>query len=122
MGMGIHGEPGIRRETLKPADEITDEMIDRLVADMPLDRGRRISILVNSLGATPPEELYIMFRRARARFADMGVEIVMPLVGRYATSMEMTGATLTVIALDDELERLLKAPAACAFWNRKSVG
>src|SRR3546814_7985634 len=82
--------------------------IDRLVADMPLDRGRRISILVNSLGATPPEELYIMFSRARSRFADMGVDIVMPLVGRYATSMEMTGATLTVIALDDELERLLK--------------
>src|SRR3546814_16132749 len=91
MGMGIHGEPGIRRETLKPADEITDEMIDRLVADMPLDRGRRISILVNSLGAPPPEELYILFRRARSRFADMGVDIVMPLVGRLATPTGLTG-------------------------------
>ncbi len=117
MGMGIHGEPGIRREKLKTADEITDEMIDLLLADRPLNRGDRVSILVNSLGATPHEELYIMFRRARKRLADIGVEIVMPLVGRYATSMEMTGATITMIALDEELERFLKAPAACAFWQ-----
>lgn len=117
MGMGIHGEPGIRREKLKTADEITDEMIDLLLADRPLNRGDRVSILVNSLGATPHEELYIMFRRARKRLADIGVEIVMPLVGRYATSMEMTGATITIIALDEELERFLKAPAACAFWQ-----
>jgi dihydroxyacetone kinase-like protein len=117
MGMGIHGEPGIWRDKLKPADAITDEMLDRLVADRPLERGQRVSILVNSLGATPLEELYIMYRRARARLSDIGAEIVMPLVGRYATSMEMTGATITLIALDEELERYLKAPAACAYWQ-----
>jgi dihydroxyacetone kinase-like protein len=117
MGMGIHGEPGIWRDRLKPADAITDEMLDRILADQPLQRGDRVSILVNSLGATPLEELYIMFRRAKARLSDIGVEIVMPLVGRYATSMEMTGATVTVIKLDAELERLLKAPADCAFWK-----
>ena len=65
MGMGIHGEPGIWRAELKPADAITDEMVDRLLADMPLHAGDRISLLVNSLGATPPEELYIMFARAK---------------------------------------------------------
>ena len=117
MGMGIHGEPGIWRDSLKPADAITDEMIDRILADRPLARGDRVSVLVNSLGATPLEELYIMYRRVRQRFDAAGVEIVMPLVGRYATSMEMTGATLTVIALDDELETCLKAPAACAYWR-----
>nr|WP_210292042.1 dihydroxyacetone kinase subunit DhaK [Aurantimonas endophytica] len=117
MGMGIHGEPGIWRDSLKPADAITDEMIDRILADRPLARGDRVSVLVNSLGATPLEELYIMYRRVRQRFDEAGVEIVMPLVGRYATSMEMTGATLTVIALDDELETYLKAPAACAYWR-----
>lgn len=117
MGMGIHGEPGIWRDSLKPADAITDEMIDRILADRPLARGDRVSVLVNSLGATPLEELYIMYRRVRQRFDAAGVEIVMPLVGRYATSMEMTGATLTVIALDDELETYLKAPAACAYWR-----
>jgi len=115
--MGIHGEPGIRRERLKPADAIVDEMMDRLFADMPLGRGDSVSILVNSLGATPPEELYIMYRRARARLSDLGVGVVMPLIGRYATSMEMAGATITLCHLDDEMERLLNAPCHCAFWT-----
>jgi dihydroxyacetone kinase-like protein len=115
--MGIHGEPGIWRAAIRTADVIADEMIDRLVDDQPLAAGDRISILVNSLGATPAEELYILYRHARKRLDALGVEIVMPLVGRYATSMEMTGATITIIKLDEELERLLKAPADCAFWR-----
>ena len=117
MGMGIHGEPGIWRAELKAADAITDEMIDRLVADMPLASGDRVSILVNSLGATPPEELYIMFSHAKRRLDGLGVRTVMPLVGRFATSMEMAGATITLCRLDDELETLLLAPADCAFWR-----
>lgn len=117
MGMGIHGEPGIWRDKLKTADAIVEEMLDHLHADMPLGRGDQVSILVNSLGATPPEELYIMYRRARAILNDRGVGIVMPLVGRYATSMEMAGATITICRLDGELEALLKAPAECAFWR-----
>ena len=117
MGMGIHGEPGIWRAPLKSADSIMDEMLDRLLADRPLTKGERISALVNSLGATPPEELYILYRRLQQRVKQLGVEIVMPLVGRYATSMEMTGATVTLCRLDDELERLLKASCHCAFWN-----
>ncbi|WP_404863220.1 dihydroxyacetone kinase subunit DhaK [Georhizobium sp. MAB10] len=117
MGMGIHGEPGIWRDALRPADQIVDEMIDRILADHPFSRGDRLSVLVNSLGATPLEELYIMYRKVKQRFDDIGAEIVMPLVGRYATSMEMTGATITTIALDEELERYLKAPAACAYWR-----
>ncbi|WP_404862636.1 dihydroxyacetone kinase subunit DhaK [Georhizobium sp. MAB10] len=117
MGMGIHGEPGIWRDALRPADQIVDEMIDRILADHPFSKGDRLSVLVNSLGATPLEELYIMYRKVKQRFDDIGAEIVMPLVGRYATSMEMTGATITTIALDEELERYLKAPAACAYWR-----
>ena len=117
MGMGIHGEPGIWRDKLKSADAITDEMVERLLADMPLAAGDRVSVLVNSLGATPPEELYIMYRRVKAALEGTGAAIVMPLVGRYATSMEMTGATITLCKLDDELEALLKEPAACAFWQ-----
>ena len=117
MGMGIHGEPGIWRDQLKTADEITDEMMDRLLADMPLGSNDCCSIMVNSLGATPPEELYIMYRRASARLESVGARIAMPLVGRYATSMEMTGATITICKLDEELEALLKAPCHCAFWT-----
>jgi phosphoenolpyruvate---glycerone phosphotransferase subunit DhaK len=117
MGMGIHGEPGVQRGPLQPADRIADEMLDRILADMPLGSKDRISVLVNSLGATPPEELYILYRRVAARLDDLKLQIVRPLVGRYATSMEMAGASLTVCRLDEELERLLKAPAECAFWK-----
>ena len=117
MGMGIHGEPGIWRDKLKTANEIVDEMWERLQSDRKLGKDDSVSILLNSLGATPPEELYIMYRRLAKHLADAGVSIVMPLVGRYATSMEMTGASLTIFQLDDELEEFLKAPASCAFWQ-----
>jgi phosphoenolpyruvate---glycerone phosphotransferase subunit DhaK len=117
MGMGIHGEPGVWRGKLRTADAISAEMLDLLLADLPVARGDRVSVLVNSLGATPPEELFILYRQVAARFSDIGATIVMPLVGRYATSMEMTGVSFTLCKLDDELERLLKAPAECAFWK-----
>ena len=117
MGMGIHGEPGVWRGKLRTADAIAAEMLDLLLADLPVARGDRVSVLVNSLGATPPEELYILYRQVAARFRDIGATIVMPLVGRYATSMEMAGVSFTLCKLDDELERLLKAPAECAFWK-----
>ncbi len=117
MGMGIHGEPGIWRDKLRSADHIAEEMLSRLLADMPVKAGDRVSVMVNSLGATPPEELYIVYRYLKARFDGIGAQVVMPLVGRYATSMEMTGMTLTLCKLDDELETLLKAPCECAFWK-----
>ena len=117
MGMGIHGEPGVWRGKLRSADDIANEMIDKLLEDKGVGRGDKVSPLVNSLGATPPEELYILYRVVAARLRDAGAEIVMPLVGRYATSMEMTGVSLTFCYLDDELEALLKAPAECAFWR-----
>jgi phosphoenolpyruvate---glycerone phosphotransferase subunit DhaK len=115
MGMGIHGEPGIYKSAIKTADAIVEEMLAKLHADKPLTG--RLSILVNSLGATPPEELYIAYRKAKAILDRHGATVVMPLVGRYATSMEMTGMTITVCHLDDELEKLLKAPCDCAFWR-----
>ncbi len=117
MGMGIHGEPGVWRGKLKSADEIANEMVDLLLADMDSGKGSRVGVLVNSLGATPPEELYILYRIVKSRLEGQGIEIVMPLVGRYATSMEMTGVSFTFCELDSELEELLKAPAHCAFWS-----
>lgn len=117
MGMGIHGEPGVWRDKLRPADAIAGEMMDRLLADMPLSGGDRVSVMVNSLGATPPEELYILYRVVKARLEATGASIVMPLVGRYATSMEMAGVSFTLCKLDAELEALLKAPCDCAFWS-----
>lgn len=117
FGMGIHGEPGIWRGAMKTADALVDEMLDHLVPELPLERGARVAVLVNSLGATPHEELYILYRRVSQRLDAWGVTPVMPLVGRYATSMEMAGASLTLMALDSELERLLNAPAKCPFWR-----
>ena len=117
MGMGIHGEPGIWRDQLKEADVIADEMIERLLADRPEGAGTRASILVNSLGATPLEELFILYRRARAKLEAAGITIVRPLVGHYATSMEMAGASISLCFVDDEIEALLAAPARCPFWT-----
>jgi len=117
MGMGIHGEPGIWRGKLRTADEIASEMMERLLADMPLGTGDRVSVMVNSLGATPPEELYILYNKVKAVLELAGSTIVMPLVGRYATSMEMAGVSFTLCKLDEELETLLTAPCDCAFWR-----
>jgi dihydroxyacetone kinase-like protein len=117
FGMGIHGEPGIWRGAMKSADALADEMLAHLLPEFELARGSRVAVLVNSLGATPHEELYILYRRVAKVLADKGAIPVMPLVGRYATSMEMAGASLTLMPLDSELERLLKAPAACPFWR-----
>lgn len=117
MGMGIHGEPGVWRGKLQTADAMAGEMMDRLLADMPLSSGDKVSVMVNSLGATPPEELYILYNIVKARLDEAGATVVMPLVGRYATSMEMAGVSFTLCKLDDELEALLKAPCDCAFWS-----
>ncbi len=117
MGMGIHGEPGVWRDKLRPADAIAHEMMDRLFADMPLSRGDRVSVMVNSLGATPPEELYILYRIVKARLDAAGAVTVMPLVGRYATSMDMAGVSFTMLKLDAELEGYLTDPCDCAFWR-----
>jgi dihydroxyacetone kinase-like protein len=117
FGMGIHGEPGIWRGAMKTADALADEMLQHLLPELPVERGGRVAVLVNSLGATPHEELYILYRRVAQVLAGRGITPVMPLVGRYATSMEMAGASLTLLPLDAELERLLKAPADCPFWR-----
>jgi phosphoenolpyruvate---glycerone phosphotransferase subunit DhaK len=115
IGMGIHGEPGVRRGALRTADEIAGEMLQMLLVDMPLAAGDRVSVLVNSLGATPLEELYICYCYVAQELAAMGVAIVAPLVGRYATSMEMAGMSFTLCKLDAELESLLTAPCECPF-------
>jgi dihydroxyacetone kinase-like protein len=115
IGMGIHGEPGVRRGVLRTADETAEEMLGMLLADMPLNSGDRVSLLANSLGATPLEELYIVYRYVERRLRGLGVTIVAPLVGRYATSMEMAGMSVTVCRLDAELEKLLLAPCDCPF-------
>lgn len=118
IGMGIHGEPGVRRGPLETADRVSDHLLDALLADLPHQRGDRIDILVNGLGATPVEELYILYRRAAGRLAGAGLEVRRAWVGEYATSLEMAGASISLLRTDDELARLLDAPAQSPFLTR----
>ena len=118
IGMGIHGEPGKVREKLQTADQITERMMDALLADLQPAAGDRLAIMVNGLGATPPEELYIIFRKAHAILTGQGIGIHRAYVGEYATSMEMAGASITLMRLDDELAGLLDHPAQTPFFTQ----
>ena len=113
--MGIHGEPGIQRSKMMKADEIADEMAQRVMADLPFERGDEVAVLVNGLGATPPEELFILFNRIHDVLAGHGLKIWRTFIGEYATSMEMAGASLTLLRLNDEFKTLLDAPAFSPF-------
>jgi phosphoenolpyruvate---glycerone phosphotransferase subunit DhaK len=117
IGMGIHGEPGVARGPLERADAITDAMLDRMLTEMNLSRGDKVAVLVNSLGATPLMELYIMNRRLVQRLSDLGVGIHATWVGNYCTSLEMAGASLTLHHLDGELQTMLDHPCDCAMFR-----
>jgi len=117
IGMGIHGEPGMRREALRPADAVTDEIMDAILAEMGAARGDRVAVLVNSLGSTPLMELYILNRRVSQRMAEAGLTVHRTLVGPLCTSLEMMGASITVMHLDDELQRLIDHPCTCAMFS-----
>jgi dihydroxyacetone kinase-like protein len=118
IGMGIHGEPGKVREKLQTADQITERMMAAILADLQPAAGDRLAVMVNGLGATPPEELYIIFRKAHAILTGQGISIHRAYVGEYATSMEMAGASITLMRLDDELAELLDHPARTPFFTQ----
>jgi len=119
IGMGIHGEPGVARGPLRSADEVTDQLLDGILAEMgAAEAGDRVAVLVNSLGSTPMMELYIMMRRVKARLEDSGLLIHTSLVGNYCTSLEMAGASITVMHLDDELQELIDHPCDCAMFRK----
>jgi phosphoenolpyruvate---glycerone phosphotransferase subunit DhaK len=116
IGIGIHGEPGIRRGKLLSADEITTDILERLVADLGLRGGEQVSVLVNGLGATPLEELYIVYRKVNQILSSLRVDIYRPYIGEFATSLEMAGCSITLLKLDGELTPLLDAPAASPLF------
>lgn len=114
VGVGIHGEPGRRRDKMKPADAIVDEIFDAVASDLPFKSGDRVALMINGLGGTPPSELYVLYRRAAIRAKEAGLKVVRNYVGNYCTSLEMAGASLTLLKLDKEIEDLLAAPAEIA--------
>lgn len=117
IGIGIHGEPGIHRGPLTSADDIADTIFDAVSKDLDLTSGDRVAVLVNGLGATPLEELYVLYRRVHQRLGDLGVVIERRYIGEYATSLEMAGASISLLKVDDEILELLDAPARSPFFE-----
>jgi phosphoenolpyruvate---glycerone phosphotransferase subunit DhaK len=115
FGVGIHGEPGRERRTIKDADAIMDDMLQAVVPDLPYRSGDRVALMINGLGGTPVSELYILYRHAYRRLRDQGITVGRSYVNEYCTSLDMAGASLTLVRLDDEIERLLTAPAETAI-------
>ena len=116
IGMGIHGEPGIKREKLKKADILVDDLCEIIFKDFELLSKDKVSIMINSLGATPLEELYIVSKRVNEIFSKLEIDIVKSYVGRYATSLEMAGMSITVLKLNDDLSKALLNHSECPFW------
>lgn len=117
IGIGIHGEPGIRRGPLETADEIAEHIVQALVDDLELTSGARVAVLVNGMGATPLEELYVLYRKTHQILSGLGIEIAKRYVGEYATSLEMAGASISLLELNDQRLELLNAPAKSPFFE-----
>ncbi|KYH29214.1 MULTISPECIES: dihydroxyacetone kinase subunit DhaK [Clostridium] len=111
IGMGIHGEPGTHRETIKTADEIAEHLVNKILGDMPLNEGEEVAVMVNGLAGTPLMELYIVNRKVNQMLQAKGVKVYKTLVGEFMTSLEMAGCSVSILKLDDELKELLDAPA-----------
>lgn len=111
VGIGHHGEPGIRVEELKTADGMAEEMLDLILPDLPFGKGDEVVVLLSGLGATPVMEQYIVYSKVADLLAEKGISVYKAYVGNYFTSLEMAGITLTVMKLDDELKQCIDMPA-----------
>jgi dihydroxyacetone kinase len=118
IGIGIHGERGVRRGRLETADRIAEDLLGKISDDLSLARGDDVAVLINGLGATPLEELYILYRYVSRSLEANGVRIRRPYIGEFATSLEMAGASLSVMRLDADLTPLLEAPALTPFYRQ----
>ncbi|KRC49847.1 dihydroxyacetone kinase [Leifsonia sp. Root227] len=114
FGVGIHGEPGRERVKVQPADALVDRMMAAILDDLPFASGDSVLLFVNGMGGTPLSELYIVFRRAAQILDERGITLGRSLVGSLVTSLEMQGASISVLKLDDELTALWDAPVHTA--------
>ncbi|QIS19451.1 dihydroxyacetone kinase family protein [Nocardia terpenica] len=121
VGLGIHGEPGVSTRAMTDADGLARLLVDRVLAEAPAGAGTRITALLNGLGATKYEELFLLWGRVARLLAEAGLELVAPIAGEFVTSLDMAGCSLTVSWLDDELERLWLAPADSPALHRGTV-
>ncbi len=119
VGIGHHGEPGIAVVELEDAAGIAKRMVDVVLPDYPFVKGDEVAVLVSGLGATPVMELYVLYNEIEKLLTEKGIRIHRSYVGNYFTSMEMMGATLTVMKLDDELKELIDMPVNCMGMQQK---
>jgi dihydroxyacetone kinase len=119
IGMGLHGEPGVLRGQLAPADAVAEMLVSRILADQLLASGSEVGVLVNGFGATPLAELFILFRAVHRLLDGAGVTIVRAFVGNYASSIDMAGGSVTLIKLDADLKRWLLAPCESAAFTQR---
>lgn len=122
IGMGIHGEPGLRRSKLLPADQVAEELVERILTDLPFRRGDTVAVLINGLGGTPLEEQYLVCGKVHQLLGESGICVHRTYVGEYATSLEMAGLSVSLCRLDSELARLLDRPADTPFFHQLEKG
>ncbi|MBE7372748.1 dihydroxyacetone kinase family protein [Dermacoccus barathri] len=118
VGLGIHGEPGIAEEKLPSASDLADLLVDRVIAEKPDDAGPKVGAILNGLGATKYEELFVVWGRVARRLDELGLEVVDPEVGELVTSLDMAGISLTLVYLDDELETYWRAGADTPAYKK----
>ncbi|MFW6137812.1 MAG: dihydroxyacetone kinase subunit DhaK, partial [Spirochaetota bacterium] len=118
VGIGHHGETGIKKMEIKPADEIAEMMLDIVLPDLPFQGGDEVCVLLSGLGATPLMEMYILYRKMKQILKNQKISVYKTYIGNFFTSLEMAGVTLTMMKLDDELKGLLDYPADAVHFRQ----
>lgn len=116
IGMGIHGEPGVKRGKIEPADKVIDQIMEVILPDLPFNSGDEVSVLVNGLGGTPLMDLHVAYRRVAQVLEEKGINVHNAFVGTFASSMDMAGMSVTLMKLDDELKELLDLPCDTPYF------
>jgi dihydroxyacetone kinase len=119
MGVGIHGEAGVYRGKMMTAADLAGELVGRIMADLPVKSSDEAALLINGLGGTPLQELFILNNEVRKIIDREGVRVCRTLVGNYMISIDMVGASVSLLKLDEETKRLLDAPAETAAWKTR---
>lgn len=118
FGVGIHGEPGIERRTMQSAKALANDMLDQLVAELSLVTGDEVIVLINGLGGTPLHELYILINEVHHYLNHLGVKIEDTIVGNYMTSIDMAGASISLLKTDEEIKTLYNFPVKTIALNK----
>ncbi len=117
IGMGLHGEPGVRRGKMRPADEVVDEMLDLIIRDLPFNSGDQVCVLVNGFGATTRMELLIAMRRTMQQLGKKGMVVYRAEAGNFATCQEMAGISITLMRMDEELKKYIDWPVSSPVYK-----